>query len=202
RVLKAWIFLPEKQYSTSRQQAQFIRQVVERIQALPEVEAAAASTALPLYGNDSGYFEVEGRTPQPNEGYVDAERPKITPDYFRVVGVRVLRGRAFTWADDENSPEVAIVSEGMTHRYWPGEDAIGKRVSVDFRDGQPVWRQVVGVVNNVKHDGLTAAVRPHIYIPTMQMTYPSAILAIRAKGDPTALANTIRREVAALDMNQ
>jgi len=203
RVLKAWIFLPEKQYPTSRQQAQFIRQVVERIQALPEVELAAASTILPLYSNDSGYFQVEGQqAPRPNDAYIDAERPKITPDYFRVVGVRVLRGRAFTWADDEISPEVAIVSEGMAHRYWPGEDAIGKRVSVDYRDGQPVWRQIVGVVNDVKHDGLTAAARPHIYIPTMQMTYPGAILAIRAKGDPAALANTIRREVAALDRNQ
>src|SRR5262249_32213308 len=127
RVLKAMIFLPEKQYSASRQQAQFIRQVVERIQALPEVEAVGASTALPLYGNDSGYFQVEGQAPaQPNEPQVDAEYPKITPDYFRAMGIRVIRGRSFIWADDENSPEVAIVNEGMSRRYWPGEDAIGK----------------------------------------------------------------------------
>jgi len=202
RVLKAWMFLPEKQYPTSRQQAQFIRQVVERIQALPEVEAAAASTALPLYGNDSGYFEVEGRPPQPNDARIDAERPKITPDYFRVMGIRLLRGRAFTWADDENSPEVAIVNEEMARRYWPGEDAIGKRVSVDFRDGRPVWCQIVGVVNDVKHDGLAASTRPQIFVPTMQSTYHFTILAIRAKGDPAALANAIRREVAALDRNQ
>jgi len=203
RVLKAWMFLPKKQYPASGQQAQFIRQVVERVQALPEVETAAASTILPLYSNDSGPFRVEGQpAPQPNDSVVYAERPKITPDYFRVVGIRVLQGRAFTWADDENSPEVAIVNEGMARRYWPGEDAIGKRVSINDRDGQPVWRQIVGVVNDVKHDGLTAATRPHIYIPTMQFTYPGAILAIRAKGDPAALANTIRREVAALDRNQ
>jgi putative ABC transport system permease protein len=202
RVLKAWMFLPEKQYPTSRQQAQFIRQVVERIQALPEVEAAAASTALPLYGNDSGYFEVEGRPPQPNDARIDAERPKITPDYFRVMGIRLLRGRAFTWADNENSPEVAIVNEEMARRYWPGEDAIGKRVSVDFRDGRPVWCQIVGVVNDVKHDGLAASTRPQIFVPTMQFTYHFTILAIRAKGDPAALANAIRREVAALDRNQ
>jgi putative ABC transport system permease protein len=203
RVLKAWMMLPEKQYPTSRQQAQFIRQVVERIQALPEVETAAASTIVPLYSNDSGPFRVEGRpAQQPDKSVVYAERPRITPDYFRVVGIRMLQGRAFTWADDENSPEVAIVSEGMARRYWPGEDAIGKRVSFDVRDGQPVWRQIVGVVNDVKHDGLTAATRPHIYVPTMQLTYPGAILAVRAKGDPAALADTIRREVAALDRNQ
>src|SRR5262249_23502026 len=202
RVLKAWMSLPEKQYSTSRQQAQFIRQVVERIQALPEVEAAAASTALPLYGNDSGYFEVEGRTPQPNDARIDAERPKITPDYFRVMGIRVLQRRAFTWADDENSPEVAIVNEEMVRRYWPGENAIGKRVSIDYRDGHPVWSQIIGVVNDVKHDGFAASARPQIFVPTMQSTYPFTTLAIRAKGDPAALANTIRREVAALDRNQ
>src|SRR5262245_25289619 len=203
RVLKAWMMLSEKQYPTSRQQAQFIRKVVERVQSLPEVEAAAASTVLPLYSNDSGPFRVEGQPePQPNKLVVYAERPRITPDYFRVVGIRVLQGRAFTWADDEISPEVAIISEGMARRYWPGEDAIGKRVSIDVRDGQPVWRQIVGVVNDVKHDGLTAATRPHIYVPTMQLTYPGALLAIRAKGDPASLANTIRLEVAALDRNQ
>jgi putative ABC transport system permease protein len=70
------------------------------------------------------------------------------------------------------------------------------------RDGQPIWRQIVGVVNDVRHDGLTAAPRPHIYVPTMQLTYPGAILAVRAKGDPAALANTIRQEVATLDRNQ
>jgi len=203
RVLKAWMFLLGKQYPASKQQAQFIRQVVERVQALPEVETAAASTILPLYSNDSGPFKVEGQPiAQPNDAVVYAERPKITPDYFRVVGIRLLRGRTFTWADDENSPEVAIVNEGMAHRYWPGEDAIGKRVSINDRDGQPVWRLIVGVVNDVKHDGLMAATRPHIYVPTMQLTHPGAILAVRAKGDPAALANTIRREVAALDRNQ
>ncbi len=202
RVLKAWVFLQEKQYLSSSQQAQFIRQVVERIQALPEVEAASATTALPLYGNDSGYFQVEGRPPQPNDPLVDAVLPKITPDYFRVMGIQLLRGRAFTWADDKNSLEVAIVNEEMARRYWPGEDAIGKRVSIDIRDGRPVWRQIVGVVNDVKHDGLAASTRPHIFAPTMQLTYPFTILAIRAKGDPAALTNTIRREVAALSRNQ
>jgi putative ABC transport system permease protein len=202
RVLKAWVFLPEKQYLTSSQQAQFIRQVVERIQVLPEVEAASATTALPLYGADNGYFQAEGRPPQPNDPLVDAALPKITPDYFRVMGIQLLRGRAFTWADDKNSLAVAIISEGMAHRYWSGEDPIGKRVSIEVRDGQPIWRQIVGVVNDVKHDGLAAPARPHIYVPTMQLTHSGAILAIRAKGDPAALANTIRREVAALERNQ
>jgi predicted permease len=203
RVLKAWLILPEKQYPTSQQQAQFFRQVVERIQALPEVEAVAASSSLPLYSTDNGSFLVEGQpAPQPNDSVVDADRPRITPDYFRVMGIRVLRGRAFTWKDDENSPEVAIVNEGMARRYWPGEDAIGKRVSVDYRDGRPVWRQVIGIVNDVKMDELAAAARPQIYVPTMQLTWSAAILAIRAKGDPAALANTIREQVAAIDRNQ
>src|SRR5262249_47612293 len=93
RVLKASMTFLKKQYPTSREQAQFIRQVVERVQALPEVETAAASTILPLYSNDSGPFRVEGQpAAQPNDSVVHAERPKITPDYFRVVGVRMLRG--------------------------------------------------------------------------------------------------------------
>src|SRR5262245_41362400 len=202
-VLKAQIFLPEKQYGASRQQAQFIRQVVERIQALPEVKAVGASTALPLYSNDSGYFQVEGQPPsQPNEPDVDAVYPKITPDYFRSMGIRLIRGRRFTWAAGEHSPEVAIVNERVWRRRWPGEDAIGKWVTIDYRDGHPVWRQIVGVVNDVKHDGLAASTRPQIYIPTMQFTLPFTTWAIRAKGDPATLADTIRRQVAALDRNQ
>jgi putative ABC transport system permease protein len=203
RVLKASIFLPEKQYPTSREQALFIRQVVERIQVLPEVEAVGASSVLPLYGSDNGYFMVEGPpATQPENSVVDAVIPKISPDYFRTMRIRVLRGRPFTWGDDENSPEVAIVNEGMARRYWPVEDAIGKRLSIEVRDGKPVWRQIVGVVNDVKHDGLAASTRPQIYVPTMQLTWPGAILAIRAKGDPAALADTIRRQVAAVSRNQ
>jgi putative ABC transport system permease protein len=203
RVLKGWLFLPEKQYPTSRQQAQFFRQVVERIQALPEVESVGVSTSLPLYSTDNGPFLIEGQPAlQPNDLVVDADRPRITPDYFRVMGIRVLRGRAFNWKDDENSPEVAIVNEGMARRYWPGEDAIGKRVSINYRDGRPIWRQIVGIVNDVKMDELAAAARPQIYVPTMQLTLSAAILAIRAKGDPVALANTIRQQVAAIDRNQ
>jgi putative ABC transport system permease protein len=203
RVLKTWLFVPEKQYPTSRQQAQFFRQVVERIQALPEVEAVAASSSLPLYSTDNGYFIVEGQpAPQPNDSVVDADRPRITPDYFRAMGIRVLRGRPFTWADDENSPEVAIINQEMARRYWPGEDAIGKRVSIDDRDGRPIWRQIVGIVNDVKLDSLSESPRPQIYTPTMQLTRSIAFLVIRAKGDPLTLAKTIRQEVAAIDRSQ
>src|SRR5262245_58062337 len=90
----------------------------------------------------------------------------------------------------------------MVRRHWTGENYIAKRVCNGYRDGQPVWRQIFGVVNDVKHDGLAASARPQIFVPTMQFTYPFTTLAIRAKGDPAALANTIRREVAALDRNQ
>jgi putative ABC transport system permease protein len=90
----------------------------------------------------------------------------------------------------------------MARRYWPGEDAIGKRVSIDGRDGQPIWRQIIGIVNDVKLDNLSESPRPQIYIPTMQLTRSIAILVIRAKGDPLTLAKTIRQEVAAIDRNQ
>jgi putative ABC transport system permease protein len=203
-VLTAYLMLPPARYFEPRLQAAFFKEVIDRIEALPGVEAVGGASVVPLTGsNDAGYFSVEGRPwPGPGEPVIEAEQPKITPEYFRAMGIPVLRGRAFTWADNENSPEVAVVSEDLVRRYWPDEDPIGKRLSVNNRSGQPVWRQVVGVVKDVKHDGLTNQVRPAIYVPVSQLTSPGAILAVRTRTDPTSLFAAIRRAVTAVDSEQ
>src|SRR5207247_5643902 len=100
--------------------------------------AARPASSAPLRRNAAVDFEVEGHLGQPDEVFVQAERPKITPDHFRVLGISLLKGRIFTWADNESSPEVAIISEGLAQRYWPGEDPIGKRVSFNSRNGERV----------------------------------------------------------------
>jgi len=94
---------------------------------------------------------------------------------------------------------VAIISESLAQRYWPGEDPIGKRVSFDWRNGQRVWRQVVGVVNDVKHDGLETRVYPAIYVPLLQFPSLFGALVVRTRTDPSGLAGAIRREVMAVD---
>ncbi|HXJ97197.1 MAG TPA: FtsX-like permease family protein, partial [Terriglobia bacterium] len=149
-VLTAMIMLPESRYSAPSRQAAFFEEVIRRIEALPGVEFVAAADSVPLLTNDTGPVSVEGHPePTPDGVSIQAERPKITPGYFRAMGIPLLRGRTFTRADNETSLPVAIVSEAAARLYWPDEDAIGKRVTGDDSDeseGRIVWRQVVGVV--------------------------------------------------------
>lgn len=100
------------------------------------------------------------------------------------MGIQVLSGRAFTWPDNENSTEVVIVSEDLIRRYSPNEDPIGKRPSINNRNGQPVWRKIIGVVNDVRHDGLAA-----------QLTSPGMIVASRTRTDPGSLFAAVRRAI-------
>ena len=198
-VLTAMVPLSSTKYPEPRRQAAFFKEVIDRIATLPGVEAASAATSVPLLTNDAGGFEVEGHLGRPDEIFVQAERPAVTPDHFRVLGISLLKGRIFTWADNESSPEVAIISESLAQQYWPGEDPIGKRVSFNRGNGQRVWRQVVGVVNDVKHDGLETRVYPAIYVPLLQFPSAFGTLVVRARTDPSGLAGAIRREVMAVD---
>ncbi|MCI0533604.1 MAG: ABC transporter permease [Verrucomicrobiales bacterium] len=203
RVLTGMIMLPQTKYAEARQQKQFVRQVIDRLQALPGVEAAAASTAVPFFGHDNGGFQVEGRPVEPPAtSVILAERPKITPEYFDALKIRLLQGRNFKWTDDENAPPVAIVSEGLVQTYWPSENPIGKRVSIENRDGQPVWRDVVGVVADVKQDSLTQSMHPHIFVPFMQFPRRGMMFAIRTRGSPNALAASLQAAVAEIDQDQ
>ena len=203
KVLTSLIMLPPAKYPEARQQKQFLKELIERIQALPGVEAAGASTALPFFGNDNGSFQVEGyEARQSADSAVFAEQPKITPDYFAALKIRLRQGRNFTWTDDENAPPVAIVSEGLVRAYWPAGNAIGKRVSIDSREGRPVWREIVGVVADVKQDSLAQPMHPHIFVPFMQFPRPGVVLATRTRGAPGALAVGLQDAVAAVDKDQ
>jgi predicted permease len=204
-VLTAYIMLPSSKYTEPRRQAAFFKEVINRIEALPGVEAVGGASSMPLTGtNDAGYFRIEG-IPERRAGdpLIEAEQPKITPGYIRAMEIPVLMGRSFNWADNENSPQVAVVSEALVQLYWPNEDPIGKRLSINNdSDGKPVWRQIVGVVKDVKHDGLAKQPRPVIFSPLLQYPVPYTILAIRTHTDPSSLSPAIRRAVTAVDSEQ
>jgi putative ABC transport system permease protein len=205
-VLTAMIMLPESRYSAPNRQAAFFEEAIRRIEALPGVESVAAADSVPLVTNDTGSVSVEGH-PEPTPGGVSiqAERPKVTPGYFRAMGIPLLRGRTFTRADNETSLPVAIVSEVAARLYWPNEDPIGKRVSVDEGDeseGRIVWRQVIGIVGDVRQDGLTERVRPSFYTPLSQLPMPFAALIVKSRMDPRSLADPVRRQVMVVDKDQ
>jgi putative ABC transport system permease protein len=197
-LLTAFVMLPSSKYPEPQRQALFFHEVMDRITSLPGVECAGAADSAPMLTNDTGPVSIEGHAVEPD---IQAERPKITPDYFRAMGIRLLRGRAFTWADNEGSLPVAIINESAARQYWPNEDAMGKRVKLE--DGSaPVWRQVIGIVGDVRQDSLVKAGRPEVYAPLLQVPVPYLVLTVRTRAEPAALAAAVRHEVMAVDKDQ
>src|SRR2546429_2395224 len=122
-------------------------------------------------------------------------------DLFCAMGIRLLRGRTFTWADSEGSLPVAIISESAVRQYWPNEDAMGKRLKLE--DGSaPVWRQVIGIVGDVRQDSVVEAARPEVYAPLLQVPVPYLALAVRTRVVPTALTVAVRDAGMAGDIAQ
>ena len=164
------------------------------------MESAAAALPLPLTGSGLNFgFTVEGR-PAPAAGAdLTANYTALTPDYFRVLRIPLMRGRLFTASDAASAPKVCVISEALARRHFPGEDPIGRRIAFGFTESVP--RTIVGVVGDVKRDGVAAASKPEMYVPFEQEPWWASYLAIRTKspGDSGALAAAIRREVAALD---
>ena len=180
------------------------RMLVERIAALPGVSAAAATTSVPLDGQRviSMYFRAEGQPEVPAAQQPAAPVHLVSEDYLRVIGLRLREGRMFTERDGPQSPPVVVVSRSLAQRYWPGENATGKRVIV----GAPgvggtakVAREVVGVVDDVVYPTKLPEDSVEIYMPFSQSKWPFFFLVVRASGRPDALAGSVRRQIRELD---
>ncbi|HEU4451578.1 MAG TPA: ABC transporter permease [Longimicrobium sp.] len=178
--------------------AAFYDDVLTRVRALPGVRAASVVSQLPLDGAFSGFpFEVEGRPPAPGAAPPTAGSWVATPDHLRAMGIPLLRGRSFEAADGAGSVRVALVNEALARRYWPGEDPIGKRLRPAWmREG---WLTVVGVVGNVRHEGLGSQDGPEFYRAFAQEPAPVMTLVVRADAAPQAMAAALRAAVAAAD---
>jgi predicted permease len=199
-VLVVEVNLPEVGYPESAERTTFFTQLLDRARRLPGVISAATSYNVPLGpgGWQNGYH-VEGQPPEESGQYNFSEVNAISTAYFETMGVPVLRGREFTRQDDESATAVIVVDEEMVRRYWPDEDPIGKRVKWGgFRSGNS-WMEVVGVVGHVKVNGVVNQSLPQIYVPHWQDNDNGYFLVVKTHGEPFALAETIRREVLALD---
>jgi predicted permease len=190
------------QYDNERKQAQFFQQLLARIGALPGVQAASVTRGIPMNGW-AGWNFITADNPYPPPGEVpDANYVVVGPDYFRTMGIPLRAGRSFSDTDNPSGEHVVIVSESLAHKYWPGQDPIGKRVKVssDANDKLP-WLSLVGVAGNVRSEGQFAPFIPEIYVPYTQFPWilsPRQIV-VRTVSSPAALVEAIRREVAALD---
>jgi putative ABC transport system permease protein len=200
--LTLMVSLPRAKYPEDAQRAAFFRQLLEKIGALPGVQAAGATNSLPMGGDMVLAFVVQGRAPLPPGAGQSTNFYGVNADYFRAMGIRLLRGRLLNERDTRDSPHVAVINETMARKIFPDEDPIGKRITFDGGGDNPDWYEIVGVVSDVKQYGLDQATPMQTYEPYTQQTFPSMTLVARASGDPTHLTAAIRDAVLQLDKEQ
>ncbi|HZH90556.1 MAG TPA: ABC transporter permease [Pyrinomonadaceae bacterium] len=202
-VLTMRISLPGARYPEPQQSERFYRELTERVRTLPGVEAAGATVSLPLGG--SGFsvgrsFIPEGRPLVPAES-LDTGYFVATPDYFKAMRIPVKTGRVFTEQDKADAPPVVVVNESLARRVFPGEDPIGKRITV-WRD-EKFAREIVGIVGDVKSSRLDAETKSQIYVPYAQDAGWGALsLAVRTTVEPETLTAAVRGAVLSVDKNQ
>jgi putative ABC transport system permease protein len=205
RVLKMEMSLRTAQYTKDGAVMNFWEQTLDRVRALPGVESAATATAVPLTDNHwRTDITVEGM-PLPKPGsFPHPDMHIISPGYEKTLGVRLLRGRGFTDADQETAPRVAIVNDLVAQRLFPGTDPVGKRFTFGrLGTGRaPKWVTIVGVVADSKMYGLANPSRLEVYVPYRQLARNSMTLLVKAAQEPAALVSAIRAVVASIDKEQ
>jgi len=195
------IWLSDAKYLESARRVGFMQELRERLNVLPGVQSVAIANDLPIRGNDSSNFPViEGRpAPAPNQRILTGIHV-VSPGYFQAMGVPLRKGREPTERDNENAPLVMVINETAARSLWPGEEVLGKRLK--FGGDNAPWIEVVGVVGDVKHDGLHAEAGPHVYGSHLQASWPTLRVAMRSRLDPATVAAAVRREAQAIDPTQ
>ena len=201
-ILTMQLVLPGAKYKDDTSRAAFYNDLLQRAKTYPGVESAAFVNYLPLGGaNSSDAYLVEG-VPEPAPGEENIGRYRVnTPDYFQAMGIRLSKGRSFTDQDKAGALPVVIVNETLARKHWPSEDPIGKRLRLEGPLERSPWMQVVGVIEDVKHD-LNVAVTPEFYLPHAQDPWNAMILVAKTKVDPASLAAGLRQQVWAIDKDQ
>ena len=191
--------LPDTKYKDA-QVRQFYDRLFERLRSTPGVESAGGITFLPHgSSSSSGSFQIEGAAPLPTGVYRIARRQSANPDYFRAMRIPVIAGRAFDDRDGPDAPRVAVISESLAKRYFPGEDALGKHIRVSQ---QEPWMTIIGVAGDIRHDTYERDIRPVLYRSYQQATRNRMDVVLRAKGNPKAFIAAARAQVFAIDPKQ
>jgi putative ABC transport system permease protein len=199
-VLVVPAFLPAWKYPTPESQRAFFDRAVKELSAVTGVEAAGATSALPLSGdNVSGSVTIEGAPAPTPATRPNADRRAVTPAFHRAMGIRLQTGRLFEPSDDERAPLVVIVSRTFADRYWPNQDAVGKRLKLARYEADAPWRAVIGVVNDVQHVSLSDPPRAVVYFPHAQGPTRTMQLVVRAAGSPASVAGGVRAAMTKID---
>jgi putative ABC transport system permease protein len=200
------ISLPRSKYSTEAQKIQFFDQLLERMQSVPGVKDAAASSGNPMEGSNLSFAfstkDLQALSPaeQPSAGYY-----VISANYFHMLHIPLLVGRYFAKEDSTGSLRVAIISESLAQRFFHDKNPIGQMIAIGVgapRPGGPLWREIVGVVGDIKDDGLGEAPTMTMYEPYTQMGWGDMNLFLHSDGDARQMATMVRSQVVSVDKDQ
>jgi putative ABC transport system permease protein len=202
-VLAADVSVSSSKYPDPSQRAAFYREALERIASLPGVESAGIVYPLPLGGSFESYtFDIAGQPPFPPGQQPSADRRVISPDYFRTMRTPLRKGRTFGPQDQATVPAVMIVNDTFARRFFPGEEVIGKRI-IPGEGRQPVTREIVGVVGDIRHEGLDVEPSPEYYVPYEQTSVDDLTVVARTTGgNPTSIATPLRAVIRGMDKDQ
>jgi len=192
RALVAHIELPEASYRAGPQSAAFFNRLTSEVSGLPGVDAAGVAFTLPFIRDQHLGFAIDGR-PRAESGQMPTTLYyAVSPGYFDAVGVRLVRGRLFTEADNEDAPGAVIINQTMARRHFPGEDPVGKRIHLT--NGPVDFREIVGIVGDVRQSGLDDEAREQVYEPFSQQVFQDLDmwLVVRSEGDPLSLSASVR----------
>jgi len=178
--------------------AEFDRQLVSKLEALPGVQSVALSDRVPLgFGGGSTSVKPEGYISPPNES-METQLAVVTPNFLQTMQIPMVKGRDFTLQDNKSSQRVVIVSEAFVNHFWPNQEALGKKLKSDITHE---WFTVVGVARDTKVTGLNEKPTPFLYLPLYQVYRPGVIITARVAGDPLAFAKTVENTVHELNAN-
>ena len=187
--------LQGSKYERSENRQAFFSNYVSRMRSLPGVVSVGGTSALPLTGQDSGNsFQIEGQPPVPYAQQPNARVRSVMPGYFETMRIPMIAGRLISERDTEKSPRVMVVNETMARLFWPGQNAVGKRIT---RGEGSI--EIVGVVRDVKHYQLDGEVRPEMYFPLTQYSRSFMTVVVRTALAPESLAQAARRELRDTD---
>jgi putative ABC transport system permease protein len=192
--------LPAHRYPTPQSQVAFVNAAVERLEAVPGVHSAVFSSYFPAFGGNDQLYRIDSRPDLESSSLPPAGYFKTTPDFFRALNVQLLQGRLLELRDTAGAPPVAVVSQGFATKYFPGENPLGKRITMlDNNTPTPVSREIIGVVGDV-HDQSPLVERPfQIYVPFAQTPFAFPALLIRAEGPLAGIEHSLRQAMDLVD---
>ena len=203
RLLTFDVSLSDRTYAEPQKRLAFVRDASVRFAALPGVTAVTVANVLPARGgNNSRGIEIEGQPLAKDVDPPSVDVRWVEPGYFQVMRLPVLRGRAVLETDQAGSLPVVVVSRSFADRFWPGQDAIGKRFRNVGDEGEKPWLTVVGISGDVIHQWVMRRDYPTMYLPMRQEPRTRLAFAVRTAGDPAALAPSVRRALLEIDPDQ